>query len=51
MVRVEGDADATDLAIALVLEEVDRSALSLSGALFAVPRNVLFGRSRDEGLA
>ncbi|MFF3154367.1 hypothetical protein [Streptomyces sp. NPDC057910] len=50
-VKVQGDADATDLAIALVLEEVDRSVLSLTGALFALPRNVLFGRSRDEGLA
>ncbi len=49
-VKVEGDADTTDLAIALVLEQVDRSALSLSGALFAAPMNVLFGRSRDEGL-
>ncbi|MGW2817728.1 hypothetical protein [Streptomyces sp. NPDC001415] len=51
MVKVEGDADTTDLAIALVLEKVDRSALSLSGALFAAPMNVLFGRSRDEGMA
>ncbi|WP_406013692.1 hypothetical protein OG520_16815 [Streptomyces sp. NBC_00984] len=51
MGKAEGDVDTTDLAIALVLEEVDRSALSITGALFAIPRNVLFGRQRDEGQA
>ncbi|MET9253172.1 hypothetical protein [Streptomyces sp. NPDC003717] len=42
------ELDATDLAIALVLEEVDRSALTISGALLAVPMNFLFGRGRGE---
>lgn len=47
--RVEGDATATDLALALVLEEVDTSVLTTSGALFAIPLRFLFGRQRDEG--
>ncbi|GGL73458.1 hypothetical protein GCM10010129_16360 [Streptomyces fumigatiscleroticus] len=47
--RVEGEADATDLAIAIVLEEVDRSALTTGGAIMAIPMNFLFGRGRDEG--
>ncbi|MFR0358966.1 hypothetical protein [Streptomyces sediminimaris] len=47
--RVEGDASATDLAIALVLEEVETAVLTTSGALLAVPMNLLFGRQRDEG--
>ncbi|MFG2949092.1 hypothetical protein [Streptomyces adustus] len=47
--KAEGEADATDLAIAIVLEEVDRSALTTSGALLAIPANFLFGRGRDEG--
>ncbi|MFD7873048.1 hypothetical protein ACFV5G_02775 [Streptomyces sp. NPDC059766] len=47
--KAEGEADATDLAIAIVLEEVDRSALTTGGALLAIPANFLFGRGRDEG--
>ncbi|MFD4764627.1 hypothetical protein ACFWOJ_39295 [Streptomyces sp. NPDC058439] len=47
--KAEGDVDATDLAIVLVLEKVDKSALTTSGALLAVPMNFLFGRQRDEG--
>lgn len=47
--RAEGDATATDLAIALVLEEVDTAVLTTSGALLAIPMNFLFGRQRDEG--
>ncbi|MFJ8336682.1 hypothetical protein [Streptomyces sp. NPDC094437] len=48
--KVEGDADATDLAIVLVLEEVSKSCLTTSGALMAIPGKVLFGRYRDEGI-
>ncbi|WP_428935162.1 hypothetical protein [Streptomyces sp. ACT015] len=48
--KVEGEADATDLAIALVLEEVDKYALTATGALMSIPSRVLFGRgNRDEG--
>ncbi|MEU6380035.1 hypothetical protein [Streptomyces sp. NPDC046909] len=45
----EGGADATDLAIALVFEQVDTASLTLTGALLAIPRNFLMGNGRDEG--
>jgi hypothetical protein len=38
--KVEGESDSTDLAIAIVLEEVDRSVLTTSGALMAIPANL-----------
>ncbi|MER7841354.1 hypothetical protein ABTY98_37100 [Streptomyces sp. NPDC096040] len=47
--KAEGDVTATDLAIALVLEEVDKTVLTTGGALLAIPMNFLFGRQRDEG--
>ncbi|MET9081528.1 hypothetical protein ABZX77_06425 [Streptomyces sp. NPDC004237] len=47
--QAEGDVTATDLAIALVLEEVDTAVLTTGGALLAIPMNFLFGRQRDEG--
>ncbi|MFJ6798520.1 hypothetical protein [Streptomyces sp. NPDC091268] len=47
--RAEGDVDATDLAIAIVLEMVDRSALSTLNALLGLPGHLLFGRTRDGG--
>jgi hypothetical protein len=47
--RAEGDLDATDLAIALVLEQVDTACLTLAGALLSIPRNLLLGNGRDEG--
>ncbi|WP_328329951.1 MULTISPECIES: hypothetical protein [unclassified Streptomyces] len=47
--RVQGDVDATDLAIALVLEVVDTSALSTLGALLAAPATFLFRPRRDGG--
>ncbi|MFR9795397.1 hypothetical protein ACL02U_05720 [Streptomyces sp. MS06] len=45
----EGGADATDLAVAIVFEQVDTACLTLSGALLAIPRNLLMGNGRDEG--
>ncbi|MFJ8336681.1 hypothetical protein [Streptomyces sp. NPDC094437] len=49
--KAEGDVDATDLAIALVLEEVDSGCLTTSGALLAIPGRILFGSGyRDEGM-
>ncbi|MFD9356749.1 hypothetical protein [Streptomyces sp. NPDC060031] len=47
--KTEGAVDAVDLAIAIVLETVDRSCMSTTGALFAIPFNFLFGRSASEG--
>jgi hypothetical protein len=47
--KAEGDVNAKDLAIALVLEEVDTAVLTTGGALLAIPMNFLFGRQRDEG--
>lgn len=47
--RAEGGADATDLAVAIVLEQVDTACLTLTGALLAIPRNFLMGNGRDEG--
>ncbi|WP_328537319.1 hypothetical protein [Streptomyces sp. NBC_00344] len=47
----EGEVDAVDLAIALVLEEVDTSALSSVGAQLLAPWGLLFGRQRDGGSA
>lgn len=48
--KVEGESDATDLAIALILEEVDKNCLTTSGALLSLPGRLLFGgRYRDEG--
>ncbi|MFJ3195197.1 hypothetical protein ACIPJQ_21555 [Streptomyces griseoviridis] len=41
--KVEGESDATDLAIALVLEEVDKNCLTTSGALLSLPGRLLFG--------
>ncbi|WP_405944085.1 hypothetical protein OG372_21150 [Streptomyces sp. NBC_01020] len=47
--RVQGEVDATDLAIAIIMETVDTSALSTLGALFAAPATFLFRPRRDEG--
>ncbi|MFF9097231.1 hypothetical protein ACF1AX_29425 [Streptomyces sp. NPDC014802] len=47
--RADGGADATDLAIAIVFEQVDTACLTLTGALLAIPRNLLMGNGRDEG--
>ncbi|WP_405562202.1 hypothetical protein [Streptomyces sp. NBC_01180] len=46
---VQGEVDATDLAIAIIMETVDTSALSTLGALFAAPATFLFGPRRDGG--
>ncbi|MET7936465.1 hypothetical protein [Streptomyces sp. NPDC005322] len=42
--------DAVDLAIAIVLEQVDTSCLTLTGALLAIPPNFLFKGGKDEGV-
>ncbi|MCX4882786.1 hypothetical protein [Streptomyces sp. NBC_00847] len=47
--KAVGGADGTDLAIAIVFEQVDTACLTLSGALLAIPRNFLLGNGRDEG--
>lgn len=47
--RVQGEVDATDLAIAIIMETVDTSALSTLGALFAAPAAFLFRPRRDGG--
>ncbi|MFE2373914.1 hypothetical protein [Streptomyces sp. NPDC059398] len=47
--RVNGDANATDLAIAIIMETVDTSALSTLDALLAAPVNFLFRRRQDGG--
>ncbi|MFI6247151.1 hypothetical protein [Streptomyces sp. NPDC051016] len=47
--RSTGELDATDLAVAIVLEQVDTSCLTLTGALLAIPRGFLLGNGRDEG--
>jgi hypothetical protein len=47
--QVEGSADATDLAIAIIFEQVDTACLTLAGALLSIPRNFLLGNGRDEG--
>ncbi|MEV0981301.1 hypothetical protein [Streptomyces sp. NPDC049915] len=49
MGRAEGGADATDLAIAIVFEQVDTACLTLTGALLAIPKGFLMGNGRDEG--
>ncbi|MFJ2819419.1 hypothetical protein [Streptomyces sp. NPDC087294] len=47
--KAEGEADATDLAMALIFEQVDTACLTLTGALLAIPRNFLLGNGKDEG--
>lgn len=47
--KAEGEVDAMDLSIAIVLEMVDRSALSTLNSLLALPEYLLFGRGRIEG--
>nr|WSX50419.1 hypothetical protein OG409_16560 [Streptomyces sp. NBC_00974] len=47
--KADGDVDPTDLAIAIVLELVDTSALSTIGALLALPESIFTTPRRDEG--
>ncbi|MFD9307484.1 hypothetical protein ACFWCB_33230 [Streptomyces sp. NPDC060048] len=44
-----GDVDPTDLAVAIVLELVDTSALSTISALLAIPESIFTTPRRDEG--
>ncbi|MEV7525063.1 hypothetical protein [Streptomyces sp. NPDC091371] len=44
-----GEVDPTDLAVAIVLELVDTSALSTIGALLSIPESIFFTPSRGEG--
>ncbi|WP_331765841.1 hypothetical protein [Embleya sp. NBC_00896] len=46
--KAEGAVDPTDLAIAIVLEAANTEALTLGGALLAIPRKILF-ESGSEG--